>query len=349
MRVGIDGKPLLPPRTGVYRYTAGLLRGLEALAPEGLEVVVVKPQRPRRTLPWVLWTLQRQTSKDFSVFHCPFYYPPLVPSCPVTVAIHDVLVLTHPHWFPRAWGNTLRWLIPLGARRAAAVIAGSRWVAEEIATICRIPRQHIRVVPYGVDHGLFFPPSQERKRRCSEIFGLHRPYLLMAGALEPRRGVETVLRAMEGLHRRYPELELVLVGNERAPVTALASPPPWVRRLGFVEDSWLPPLYAGAEAVVAASLGEGFDLPVLEALACGAVVVASDIPVHQEIFTGAVRFFPAGDPEGLASVLEEVLEALPLRASLRQAGIVLARAFTWERAAQEHWELWQELVCKQRQ
>lgn len=349
LRVGIDGKPLLPPRTGVYRYTAGLLRGLGSLSPGELELVVIKPHRHRRTLPWVLWTLQKQTSKDFSVFHCPFYYPPLFPSCPVTVAIHDVLVLTHPQWFPRAWGNTLRWLIPLGASRAAAVIAGSHWVAEEIAALCRIPRERIRVIPYGLDHGLFSPPSLERQNQCTELFGLHRPYLLMAGALEPRRDVQTVLRALEVLHRRYPELELVLVGNERAPVSELVSPPPWVRRLGFVEDIWLPPLYAAAQAVVAASLGEGFDLPVLEALACGAVVVASEIPVHQEVFTGAVRFFPAGNPEGLASALEEVLETTQLRWGLRQAGILLARGFTWEKAAQEHWALWQELVCGQRQ
>lgn len=348
MRVGIDGKPLLPPRTGVYRYTAGLLRGLEALPPNDLELTVVKPQGPRRTLPWVLWHLQRETAKDFSVFHCPFYYPPLFPKCPVTVVIHDVLVLTHPQWFSRALGNTLRWLIPVGARKAAAVIAGTRWVAEEIASLCRVPRERIRVIPHGLDHELFSPPAQERKNQGRELFGLYRPYLLMAGALEPRRGVQTVLGAMKNLHRQYPEVELVLVGSERAPVSELVNPPAWVRRLGFVEDHWLPSLYADAEAVVAASFGEGFDLPVLEALACGAVVVASDIPVHRELFSGAVRFFPTGDPEGLASTLEEVLEASQLRASLRQAGIFLAQAFTWERAAQEHWALWQELVCGQR-
>lgn len=344
LKVGIDGKPLLPPRAGVARYTEGLLQGLSTLPPEALEVVVVWPEKPTRTAPWVLWGLQRATARGFSLFHFPFYYTPLFPACPVTVAVHDVLVLSDPKWFPRPRANALRLLIPLTARRAAAVITGTHWVAEAVAERCRVPRERVRVIPYGVDRTLFSPPDPASLARGLAELGLDRPYLAMVGAIEPRRGVDTLLSAMSMLRPRFPEVELVLAGPLRAPVPALEAPPPWVRLLGFVEDRLLPVLYAGAQVVVAPSRAEGFDLPVLEALACGARVVASDIPVHQEAFSGAVRFFPAGDAEALAAALSEVLGDEEAGRELAEKGLALASRFSWEKAAREHLSVWREVA-----
>lgn len=344
LKVGFDGKPLLPPKAGVSRYAEGLLRGLAAWPPEELEVVVVYPEKPTRTAPWVLWNLQRATRRGFSVFHFPFYYTPLFPACPVTVAIHDVLVLSHPQWFPKAWANTLRWLIPRTARKASAIVTGSRWVAQEIVRLCRVPEERVRVIAYGVDRSLFAPPAEAFVAQALAELRLDRPYLLMVGALEPRRGVDTLLVAWKTLRARFPELELVLAGALRAPVPALEMLPPGVRLLGYVEDRVLPALYAGAQAVVAPSRGEGFDLPVLEALACGACVVASDIPVHREVFSGALRFFPAGDAEALAAAVTAVLEDAQERQALRARGRLLAEGFCWEKAAREHLALWQEVA-----
>lgn len=343
LKVGIDGKPLLPPKTGVYRYTAGLLQGLSGYPPQELEVEVVVPDHPTKTAPWVLWNLQRATRRGFAVFHFPFYYAPLFPACPVTVAIHDVLVLSHPQWFPRRWGNTLRLVIPLSARRASAVVTGTRWVAEALGELCRVPQERMRVIPYGVDRSIFSPPSPEAVGRGLAELGLEKPFLVMVGALEPRRGVDTLLSAMAMIRQRVSDLELVLVGGQRAPVPGLASPPPWVRLLGHVEDRLLPVLYAGAELVVAPSRGEGFDLPVLEALACGGCVVASDIPVHREVFSQAVTFFPAGDGEALAETIVGLLEDTSRRDTLVHRGLELASSFSWEKAASEHVKLWREL------
>lgn len=343
LKVGVDGKPLAPPKTGVSRYVEGLLRGLAALPPEELEVVVVYPEKPTRTAPWVLWNLQNATRRGFSVFHFPFYYTSLFPGCPVTVAVHDVLVLSHPQWFPRAWGNTLRWLLPTSARKADAVITGTSWTAQEIVRWCRVPPERVRIIPYGVDRGLFAPPAEPSLAQGLAELALSRPYLLTVGALEPRRGVDTLLEAWKMLHPHFPELELVLAGPLRAPVPALAQLPTGVRLLGYVEDQLLPVLYAGAQAVVAPSRGEGFDLPVLEALGCGACVVASDIPVHREVFSGAVRLFPTGDAKALAAALTEVLGDAQQRQKLRERGLLLAEGFSWEKAAREHLALWREL------
>ncbi len=342
MRVGVDGKALLPPRAGVARYLEGLLDGCAHRAHGGVELAVITPERARRTLPWVLWDLQRATARGFDVFHFPFYYPPLVPRCPATVAIHDVLALEHPEWFPIRFGNTLRVLIPAGARRAAAICTGSASVADAIAERCRVPRERIRLTGYGVDRARFAPASPDAVAAVRARHGLARPYVLQLGALEPRRGADLALAACAELRRAHPDLELAVAGEARAEVRALRDPRPWLRLLGRVDDDALPALYSGAAAVVAPSLGEGFDLPVLEALACGAVVVASDIAVHREHFGSATAMFASGDAGALAAALARALEDSEARRALSAAGPALAARYSWDEVARRHLEMWRE-------
>jgi len=343
MRVGIDGKCLLGPPGGVGRYLQGLLAGCEVVSHPDVELEVLDPGRSRRTLPWVLLDLQRATARGFDVFHFPFYYPPLWPRCPVTIAIHDLLVLEHPEWFPRVWANPMRQLVPRGARNAAAVVTDSACVANAISERLGVARARIHLTGCGVDRRRFARPSPEHVAAVRTRLELAHPFLLQLGALEPRRGVDLSIAATRELRGRFGELELVLVGGVRAPVRDLAGAPPWVRRLDGVDDALLPALFAAAEAVLAPSRGEGFDLPVLEALACGAVVVASDIPVHREHFAAAVELFASGDAEALAAAIVTVLEDSARASSLHAAGPHLASGFTWEEVARRHLEVWRSV------
>ncbi|MDD5563453.1 MAG: glycosyltransferase family 1 protein [Thermoanaerobaculaceae bacterium] len=343
MRVGVDGKPLLAARAGVARYLDGLLGGLADLATPAAEFDVISPARPRGTLRWVMWDLQRATGRGYDAFHFPFYYPPLAPRCPVTVTVHDVLPLEHPEWFPHGKANPLRLLIPAGARRAAAVLVSSVAVAEAVSERCRVPMARIHVTGFGVDHARFAPPSEDAVAAALAQLGIARPYLLQVGALEPRRGTDLALAACASLRERHPGLRLVLAGDVRADVPSLRQPPPWVRRLGRVADDALPALYAGAAAVLAPSRGEGFDFPVLEALACGGAVVASDIAVHREHFAPAVALFASGDAEALAGALTRVVEDTEACRALRAAGPALAARFSWAEAARRHLEAWRAL------
>lgn len=340
--MGIDGKCLAPPRAGVARYLEGLLQGLAELGADGIAVDLVRPSRPRRTLPWVLWDLQRATGRGYDVFHFPFYYPPLLPRCPYTVLVHDVLVLEHPEWFPRAWSNPIRRLLPRGARRAAAVIASGRANAAKIAALCSVPRERVHVVPFGLDAGRFAPPGAAPASAALARLGVRAPFLLQVGAFEPRRGFDVSLAAAAALRAEGHDVELVVAGVPRAPVAELASPPPWLRVIGRVDDADLPALYAGAAAVLAPSRGEGFDLPVLEALACGAAVVASDIDVHLEHFAGAIEPFASGDAAALTAACLALLGGGERAATLREAGPRLAARFTWRECARRHVELWRE-------
>ena len=343
MRVGLDAKVLAGPPGGVRRYVEGLLAALGRTGTPGPAVEPLVPGTPGSTLAWVAGPLRR-ASRRFDVLHCPFYYGPPRPRCPVVVAIHDILPVEHPEWFPRAWANPLRWLIPWAARSAAAIVVYAHSVAERIEARFGIDRARIRVIPHGVDPTRFAPPSPERVGAVRRRWSGGRPYVLQVGALEPRRGVDLALAAVGELRRDYRDLVLLLTGPDRAPVPGLDPPPPWVIRTGAVPEEELPALYAGAEAVLSPSRGEGFDLPLLEALACGAPVVASDIDVHVEHFAQAVALFSSGDREGLAGALERVLGDGEYRAELVRRGRRLAAAFSWERSARAHAELWLEVA-----
>ena len=176
-----------------------------------------------------------------------------------------------------------------------------------------------------------------------EEFGIERPFVLQMGSFEQRRGLDLALEAVTEVREGYPNLDLVLVGEVRARVDELSDPPQWVRRLGRVDDVVLPALFAGAEAVLSPSRDEGFDFPLLEALTCGAVVVASDIPVHREHFEPAVVLFESGRADALAAGIRTVLEDVAVAVRRRKA-VDHASRFSWENVARRHLDLWRRVV-----
>jgi glycosyltransferase involved in cell wall biosynthesis len=183
-------------------------------------------------------------------------------------------------------------------------------------------------------------------RRTHDLEG---PFLLFVGLLSRRKNLETLLRAFESVAATDRDVSLVLSGQPshgfEAIVAALGGlrARARVRFLGFVPEAELPALYTAATALVFPSLAEGFGLPLLEALACGTPVVASDLPVFREIGGDCVHFFAARDDAGLADALREVLRRPPTEEE-RQAWIAHARGYGWENTAARTLEIYRELV-----
>jgi glycosyltransferase involved in cell wall biosynthesis len=168
--------------------------------------------------------------------------------------------------------------------------------------------------------------------RVRRRYDLQRPYLLAVGALEPRKNLGTLVAA----HRRLRETtgwagDLVLAGGDgwRLDPRALAG----ARQVGFVPDADLPALYTGAELFACPSLYEGFGLPVVEAMACGAPVVCSDIPVFREVAGDAALRVPPTDAAAMAEGIGRVLGDPALRRDLAGWGLERARRFDWDVAA----------------
>jgi glycosyltransferase involved in cell wall biosynthesis len=218
--------------------------------------------------------------------------------------------------------------VPRGVREAAFTLTPSETVRQEVLDEFGLEPGRVVVTPLGVDEVWFTPPPAGSDD--AEIVD-GPPYVLFVGTVEPRKGLPTLLDA---LRRRPPGT---------APRLVIAGPAGWgaeldtahagldVVRTGFVTDARLRRLVTGAAAVALPSRYEGFGLPVLEALASGAPVLASDLPVLREVGGEHAQYLPAGDPDAWA----EALAAAPdLREGRDPApGISWARRFTWGRCA----------------
>ncbi len=344
MRVGLDATPLLGVRTGIGRYTAELLAALapgpdELVAtaftlrgrgglrvPEGVEV---------RARPVPARLLQEAWARGpfppvelltgrLDVFHATnFVLPPSRAAGVVTV--HDLAFLRLTSTVSAASAR-YRTLVPRAVRRAGVVVTPSRAVAEQVreAYAAELGSTPVHVVPHGVDPGwsTATPPGAGLRSRL----GLPSAYVVFVGTLEPRKDLRTLLAA----HRLLPD----------APPLVLVGPPGWGEQVdasgavtpGFLADDDLRQVVAGAAALVLPSRDEGFGLTVLEALAAGTPVVASDLPVLREVGGTAVAYAPVGDAEGFAAALSAVLSS-PGDPAARRAQ---AAGFTWSRSAELH-------------
>ncbi|MCS7050659.1 MAG: glycosyltransferase family 4 protein, partial [Thermomicrobium sp.] len=194
------------------------------------------------------------------------------------------------------------------------------------------------VIPHGVDDQFFPRPAAEREA-VRRRYGLHRPFVLHVGTIQPRKNVLRVVRAFEMLASKDPELELVLAGKRgwlAAPIEEAIATSPFRSRihwLGHVDDRDLPALYSAAAVFVFPSLYEGFGLPVLEAMACGVPVVTSRRGSLAEIAGPAL----VCDPLDVADIARAIETArLPAaRETLIAAGRTHAARFTWTYTAQQ--------------
>lgn len=360
MRVGLDGTPLLGHRTGVGRYVNELVRALRGVLDDRDEMVltaftlkgarqltsVTPPGVSDRSRPVPARLLQACWQRSqiptvgllsgrVDVFHgTNFVLPPTGRSAGV-VTIHDLAYLRLPETVSEATRRYVD-LVPRSLARARAVCVPSQVVAAQLAETYPQAADRIVVTPLGVDTAwsLARPASHE----SLAARGLDREYLLFVGTLEPRKDLDTVVRAYRLLAER---------GRQDLPLLALAGPAGWgedldlsgvpdglVVRLGRVGDSDLRALVAAASALLYPSLYEGFGLPLLEAFASGTRVLASAIPTTLEVLEGAeslAGLFPPGDAEALAELIAEPA-AQPEDASARRRAH--ARQHTWRRTAE---------------
>jgi len=342
MRVGLDATPLLGARTGVGRYTLSLLqaltsyddelvataftfRGRSALGPvmpAGVQVSArPAPARVLQAL-WAKgsWPPVELLSGSVDVFHATnFVLPPLRRARGV-VTIHDLSYLHHTDTVSSASAR-YRSLVPRSLARSSVVVTPSAVTAALVqdAYDVQVP---VVVTPLGVDEAWFSAAAPSVELRAS--LGLPSSYIVFVGSLEPRKDLRTLLAA----HARVPDAPaLVLIGpagwGEQVDVSRCITP-------GYLEDERLRSVVAGAAALVLPSLDEGFGIPVIEALAAGVPVVASDLPVLREVGGDVTTYAVPGDPESFAAALSSVLSA-PGDASARRAH---ARGFTWQRCAE---------------
>ena len=315
MNVAIDVTPLEQTGAGVARYLRSLLPRVERA------VTVERKRGFARGKAGTLWLdlawyphVLPHEARGCDVLHCPTYRGPVRSSVPVVVTVHDLAVFRRPEAFP-PWTRTYsRVVVPRVVRNARIVVAVSEFTAGEIEILLGVPRSRIRVVPNAVDP--VFAPDGPRADG---------DYVLAVGTLEPRKNLS---RAIEAVQRIGAELR-VAGARGWGSVDARGRGVTWIDSPG---DEQLAALYRGARCVVYPSLYEGFGIPVLEAMACGAPVVTSRGGATDELAGGAAVLV---DPEDVASIAAGIEESAVRSGELRAAGLARARDYSWDDSARK--------------
>jgi glycosyltransferase involved in cell wall biosynthesis len=332
LRVGIDVSPLAQTRAGTARYVRELTAALERHAEVDLHRYrfggAGRGVAALRDAVWYPALLPRCSRReDLNVLHCPTFRAPLHSSVPLVVTFHDLAVLRHPEafnlWTRRYSALTLPWV----ARAANVIVAVSEFTKRELVELLDVPPEKVRVIPNGVAP-LFGPkgPASEGD------------YVLAVSTLEPRKNLQTLVDAfaLAKLHG----CELRVVGAHGWGDVKLNGER--IRHLGFVSDQELASLYRGARCVAYVSRYEGFGLPVLEALACGAPVVAADLPPIREIADSAIIAVDPADPDAIAAGLEH---ADARRDELSAQGLETAARYKWSRTAAKTLAVYREVAA----
>ena len=279
--------------------------------------------------------------EGLSFFHATVYPPPFSP-IDLVFTMHDVSPFVHPEFFPPP---ILRRLVPLvrtGTRSARLVICGSEHARDTTLDIFDIDPERVVVIHHGVDPRLAPVPPAEARQAVRKSLGLQRPYVLYLGKLMDRKNVVRLIEAYAAFRADHgADTQLVLAGrrfydtgliDETIGRLGLGAD---VAEIGYVPDHLLPALYSAAEMSVYPTLWEGFGLPVVEAMACGTPVVASNTSCIPEIAGGAALLVDPLSVDDIAHAIGLLHESADKRRELRQKGLARAASFTWAESARK--------------
>jgi glycosyltransferase involved in cell wall biosynthesis len=347
MRLGVDGRELRPGvRTGIGRY---LLEILRAASRDGWSCVVYGDPGARldQTLAgvtfttldgsWTQWwdrvTLPRALARDgITVFLSPYYKGPVRAPCPVVLTIHDLYFINYPGRHRPVYEAIVTRAARTYAARATAIISDSEYSKREIVTRLGVSSAKVSVIPVALG-GEFRPASLTAAARTR--YALTSPYVLYVGNFNPHKNIPRLIRGFALLPGPVRSRHALVLaggyGEGRPELARLAESLGLADRVifsGRVDDADLPALYSEAAVYVTPSLEEGFGSTVLEAMACGAPVIASNRAALPEVVGDAGLLFDAEQEQELGSVLARVLSDPALADDLRRRSLARAGLYT---------------------
>lgn len=377
MKIGIDISPTVGEKAGVGYYSANLVDALAkidhtnqyVLYPffyhiyhQDFKEVVPPAQRNFRLfcngIPKIiidrLWKspIPRKWILGYvDVLHSTTFCAPRDHFGKLIVTIYDVSFLTLPDCHIEA--NRIHCLNGTldAVKYADRIIAISNHGKTELIKYFNVDPNKI-VVTHLAAKDIFFHRGTDEQDRVLEKYNIPRNYIFTVGSFEPRKNIGTLVRAYMNLPGSIKKHHsLVIAGGKgwlNTDIDALiaSQDPSTIRRIGYVDEKDLPGLYSAAAVFVYPSLYEGFGLPILEAMSCGAPVITSNTSSMPEISGDAALFFDPTDAQQLTTLLREVLENESLRKELSRKGMERAGHFSWEKTARETLKIYEELSSR---
>jgi glycosyltransferase involved in cell wall biosynthesis len=368
----IDVSAAAHSRAGLGRYSEKLARALLDAQPgrfglfynrgRGASLPESLKGAPNRSVnlgykPWRIAVLLGQWSRlsfgrllpGARLFHSTEHLLMPLPGRPTVLTVHDLIYRLYPDYHKRLNYWYLNLAMPLFCRRASAIIAVSEATRKDIISHYQVDPAKIHVV-YEAAAAHFRPPDAEDIDRVRQAYALPERFLLHISTIEPRKNLDRLVDALLILRRDFPDLALILAGSKgwlvddflaRIAVDGLENV---IRPLGWVPDADLPAIIGAAALGVQPSLHEGFGLPILEHMACGQAVAASDSSSHPEVGGEAAAYFDPRDAGQMAAVIGRLLSSPDETAQRRAAGLAQAARFSWARAAQETIAVYDEVI-----
>lgn len=363
--LGFDATPLMGQRSGVGHYTKRLLSAIMAARPdwnyhlysnrplEDLDsslagAVEIESYFPASRWLWMQTILPRTIQRDQpDLCHFPNAVAPISLSRPHVITIHDASLFLYRHYHPWSRIAAMRLLLPAVARRASAIIVPSFVARRDLLKTLDLSPERVHVVHEAAPEWFCHITSEAPLNTLRQKYNLPEEFILFLGTLEPRKNLERLIQAVARLHRRGRRTSLVLVGQQgwhmeghrgRPGLNDLVSQLDLegrVHYLGYVPTADLPGLLSLATVFAFPSLYEGFGLPALEAMACGAPVLTSRNTAMAEICGDAAHFIDPYNIEDIANGLEILLTDDAYRHDLSQRALCQAKRYSWERAAEE--------------
>ena len=322
----------------------------DPLVPSGDLLAAAPDRRPVR----LLWEQLRLgplvTGSGATVHHGPHYTMPRRTAIPSVVTVHDLSFFEAPEWHERSKMAFFRHAITRAAREAAVIVCPSEVTANALGRWCPVTAELV-VAPHGVDTGRFRPEEPSTGADAARLAAIdprlagERPLLVFVGTLEPRKDVPTLVGSFADIATRHPDALLVLAGGRGWGADAVDAAVEAsgvggrIVRTGYVPDEDIPALLRSSTAVAYPSLYEGFGLPALEALACGAPLVTTRGTAMEEVAGTSALLVAPGDRAGLADALDALLAGTGddrAASERRSLGITIADSHTWERSADLH-------------
>lgn len=345
MRVAFDMSATRGRKTGIGVYTDAVVNALRAAASPPELVFLddgagVDQRTDQRILREQLTLPNLAAAAQADVLHLTGFAAPLRSRVPTVLTVMDLIGVLFAKNFPLASRFYWSRYLPYTLRATSHIVTLSHHTKRDIVRLTRIPPQHISVVPPGPDARFQFPPDEQDAESVRARLQLPERYFLFVSTLEPRKGVDTLLNAFALTANQIPE-HLVIVGKRGWYFQSLFAQ---VRRLGlgarvhfadYIADQDLPAIYSLATAFVFPTRYEGFGLTALEAMACGAPVIASNTSSLPEVVGKAGILLAPNDAHGFAQAMLAIATSPAERLRLRALGLARAQLFSWDTAAQQ--------------